>query len=814
MRYQQYWRQCAAVLVLCVTALANAQETHIVKSGEPHADIVIDAEAPPMVRLAAQDLQLHVAKMTGATLPIVTEPTAAIHIYVGQSGYTESLGIAVHDLEHDAFVMRSGKNWLALVGRDREFEPKEPFLRRGSDYPSYYEQWDAKTGAKWGCPHTQLYKQYSKELDIWEHDERGSFNAVSHFLRSLGVRWYLPDPLGLIVPERESIVLPSVDRTVHPDFALRYPMQYYRRFGSQPTATREEILWQLRMGFNTGHNVIGLDPPCHGINYVHSREEVQAQHPEYFMLVNGKRDTSFRKVGRPCLSSEGLLQKNVEFLKAMYNVYNEPAFSVQPQDGYGSLCECKLCEGKASPQLGWYGQLSDYVWGYVDRVGREIIKTHPDRKIHCFGYSAYRLPPSQIQQMSPNILVGIAQGRAYFVNPSARKEIEKLRKAWLDKLLESNKQLMIGDYYLHANPDSAWLGLPVFFPRIIATDLKSLKGISIGEFIEVYRNWGIIDLAVCHLNLYVTARYWWDAEQDIDSLLEEYYTLYYGPARDEMKAFIEYSEVHFDEMRRQPEPISKALELLDAAVAKAPADSVYAKRIGLIVKYLEPMRKRREQLQVARANTPIVRTAVEDPKKIVMDGRFDDPIWAGVQLHRLKDLQDGSRPKFPGSFHVIWAGDSMYFAIHCKEPDTANMIIKGTSHDDTKVWNGDAIELLIETQLNNYYQIAINPAGTVLDLDRSGDKLGMLWSSHVEVATYVGDGYWNAEVRIPVVDANQFEVDPANGMAGRKPSATHPWYFNICRQRIRGDDVSLSAYWPTGKRSFHETMSFSELQVK
>lgn len=819
----------ATGVLLCMTFVAQtAQAAHyLVEKGEARADIIIAPDAPPIVRLAAQDLQTYVARMTGATLPIVTQPAADVHVYVGRSRFTDSLGIDVADLDHDAYVMKSGDNWLALIGRDRAFEPPEPWMRRPGQLAEINQQWDKASGGTFAYPHTQLYKQYNKDLDIWEHDEKGSFCAVSDFLRAQGVRWYLPTALGEIVPKRTSIELPSVDKTVRPDFAMRYPYQWSHHFGHITPERNSEVLWQLRMGFNTGRDIIGLCMPTHGINAAHARQEIRDAHPEYFMLLNGERELyrygvdrpgltqDIADVGRPCLSSEGLLEQNVAFLRAVFDVYDEPGFSVQPQDGYGSLCQCDLCAGKNTPQLGWYGQLSNYVWGYIDRLAREVIKTHPDRKLNCFAYTSFRQPPTNVDTLPPNVLVGIAQGRGYFVNERARSDMLKLRQAWLDKLPAGSKQIMIGDYYLHARPESVHTGLPAYMPHIIAEDLQSLKGISLGDFIEVYRTVdSMVDMAVTHLNLYVTARCWWDADLDVDALLDDYYANFYGPARNEMKAFVEYGEKHFDAMRSDGEKITTALKLLDAAKKAAPAGSVYAKRIALVVDYTEPMTRRSAQLTVARDDTPTIRTAWESIGKLTVDGKLDDPYWAGVQRHRLKDLVDGGKPEVPGYFMVIWSEDNMCFAIHCDEPDTPNMPVAGSMHDDPSLWNGDAVEMLIETQLNNYYQIAINPAGTVVDLDRSGGAFNLLWSSQAQVATHIGDGYWSAEVRIPYVDEGQFEVDPNNGLAGKKPSATYPWYFNVCRQRIRSGGNDLTAYWPTGKPNFHDVSKFAQLLVK
>jgi hypothetical protein len=41
---------------------------------------------------------------------------------------------------------------------------------------------------------------------------------------------------------------------------------------------------------------------------------------------------------------------------------------------------------------------------------------------------------------------------------------------------------------------------------------------------------------------------------------------------------------------------------------------------------------------------------------------------------------------------------------------------------DPALWYGDTIEILLETDRHSYYQIAVNPAGAIIDLDHSMDK--------------------------------------------------------------------------------------------
>ncbi|NOZ22910.1 MAG: hypothetical protein GXP25_17675, partial [Planctomycetes bacterium] len=67
------------------------------------------------------------------------------------------------------------------------------------------------------------------------------------------------------------------------------------------------------------------------------------------------------------------------------------------------------------------------------------------------------------------------------------------------------------------------------------------------------------------------------------------------------------------------------------------------------------------------------------------------------------------------------------------------------------------------------------------------------------------------EIRIPVADENQDNIDPNNGLAGRMPSNAYPWYFNVCRQRIRDGREEYWAFSPTGQSGFHHPRKFAEM---
>lgn len=805
----------AALLVPAVASPAFA-EAYLVQDGQPQAEIVISEQPARMARLAASELQEYLQKMSGAKLPIATAPTdgCPLQIFVGRSPHTDRLKVTDEGLKHGAFRMVSGKNWLVLLGHDSDFTPREPYLNGIGDLPRLLKDWDRLTGEKWGFANGNLYKEFHSGLKIWERDERGSLNAVYEFLRAQGVRWYLPDELGEIVPKKPTIALPQIDKTIRPDFALRYPYQLGRMFG-HAGATRDEVLWQLRLGWNLAPDLIGDFGMglSHGMNPVYERKEVREEHPEYYTLFSGKRDELVVGQSRPCLSSEGLFQQNVKYVRAMFDIVNAPMVSVMPQDGYVNLCQCDLCQGKGTLERGWDGQISDYVWGYVNRVATEVYKTHPDRKISCFGYGAYLLPPEKIKTLSPNIIVGICQDRSLFHDPVERRKFTDLRRAWLEKMPEGHRQLVINDYYLNTRPN-AYAHLPIFFPHAIADDLHALKGISIGDFIEVYRDpQGISTLAIDHLNLYVTSRFWWDADQDVNALLDEYYAEFYGPARQEMKTFIDYCEASRIGLGKSSEKIGKVLELLDQARQKVAADSVYGKRIALIADYTSPLKDLREQLARGRPNAPDLSAHERKKADLKIDGKLDDKFWEGLWVYEMTELETGRPPYMPTAFKIGWAEDSICFGIRCEDRNTKELSTSTARNEDPNLFNDDLVEIRIETQTHSYYQLDVNPAGAMIDLDRKRD-LNTLWSSGARVACHVGEGYWSAEILIPVVAEQQEVIDPLHGVSGRQPTTTYPWYVNVFRQRVRAKEKERSAFSPTGTPTFHDVMKFARLYVR
>ena len=813
-----------------VMVLPASGETFLVKDGRANAEIVIADDSPRSVQFAAEELQTYIEKMSGARLQIVIETAdreskglGSIPIYVGESVATRRTGVTAQGLKRDAFRMLSGNDWLALVGNDEEFVPIEPWARNHGQWAAGKQaEWEALADHPWENPLARrIYKDYNKHLDLWSFDHRGSLNAVYAFLRELGVRWYMPGELGEVVPRLHDIALPEINRTVRPAFEIRSvsrPM-----IGSNEI---EDALWYLRIGANDQYGILH-----HGQRNLTEHPEQRAAHPEYYVqLADGKRDNQ-SKTANACLSSEGFFQETVAFARLMFDHYDVPIVSVMPHDGF-THCQCDECRDQIRLDQGASGRSSDYVWDFVVRVANELAKTHPDRKVFCGAYSSYRLPPQTIDKLPDNVWVQITNGRPIReLDDDVHQSTAEIREQWLAK---TNNPLSVTLNYTPFTNRGAYR--PQYWPHIIARGIQASHDVVWREDVWLSSGKGGLHYpGMAHLNPYVISRFWWNPHQDVNALLEEYTRLFYGPAAEQMLAFIEQCEKEFANLGSDGEVTKKTLDLFEQAQAAVPLDSVYARRIALVDEFLPTLRNRATQIDVERPEgLPEYRVINMAKDKwrdardtLVMDGKLDEAFWTAYHHPRpLRDFQTGRRPKQTTRFMGRWWNDSFYFGIRCEFENGGPPVIGTRQNNDPAIWQGEHLELLIETDKHSYYQIVVNPAGAVIDLDRAANlSQAYDWSSQADVASHIGQDYWSIELRLPVTSS---EEDPLHQIIGSRPfqakqaaidsgkGTSLPWYFNLFRKRAGTEGVETTAFSPLGPEatSFHVPRMFSKLYVR
>lgn len=807
-----------AALLSASPAALYAADHFVVESGEPRAEIVIADKPARMTKLAAKELQSYVAKMSGATLPIVTERRVGkAAVFVGKSRHTDELGLDTEGLKHGAFRMVSGKDWLALLGPDKDFVPIEPWGRKRdkNEAARVNAEWDKITGDTFWNTASELYQLYHPELDVWMTDDAGTFNAVNEFLRSLGCRWFAPGEIGEVVPRVTTIALPKVNRTVTPDFGLRRFVYY-----TQHTGIGDRALWNLRLGVNYGAEIAGFPQLCHGLKFVIMREEMKQAHPEMYLLTDGKRVTA--DAGMPNLLSPLLFEKQVKHIRAMFDHFHEPMHNIDLVDGYsGRTSDDPAWKAQQTPGRGWSGAMSDHVFGYLNRVALEVQRSHPDRLVGALAYGAYTQPPEKIEKLSPNLALIDVRHRQEFWDEAVWNERKQWRAEWLQKL--ASGKYITWDFSTNARPEQA--GRPVYYTRQIGRDLRELKGVSLGEQVEIYahptgreQSFGYHDLAIEHLNLYVTARLYWDVNQDVEAMLEDYCTGYFGPAAEPMKAFITHAEANWMHMNTDAAKIGESFDLLAKAQAAAEPASLPGRRIQQIADTMKPLkalsvqlsRKRETDLDYRVLET--VNTGAKPLGGKPLDGNVDKAYWGDVRIAPLIKLRpEDPQPKCNSSFQIQREGSTLHIGIVCLEPDMKGLQSSTTQNDDPELMEGDHITLLIETSSRSYYEISVNPAGAVYDIDHAPGGRGAAWSGGAQVAVHRGADRWSIEMRLPIVGAEAFTLDPTKGIDGSRPKELFPWHFNLGRSRVREGKVERTAYSPTGKDNLHVPEKFAKL---
>jgi len=751
----------------------------LVKDGKPRSVIILDKQAPDSVRFAARELQEHVAKASGVNLPIQdsTENLApqTIGIYLGETKAAKTLGVEFAKLKSDAFRIIAKDRCLVIAGRDY----------RGPPVFGLRNPW-------------QLNEVYNSKLKIGAFGEAGTLNGVYHFLEQYcGVRWYMPGDLGTVVPRQPTIRVPVMDETIAPDYEYRYP--WFCNFEDSP----DDAIWYRRMRF-------GAACPVQIIHSFGELAKYKDQHPEYFAMIGGARDFGGRSClgggANLCLSNPAVADQWVKEICTYFDQHPEQKyFPLAPEDGMVKVCECPRCQAQVVPSMGDTGKFSDYVWTFVNTVAKGVAVKHPDRYVGCLAYESYLEPPSRITKLEPNVAIILCKTRGAFTNPEYQKRIYKSVKEWSQR----TRSIFFWEYYLYAW--LPWREMPVVYPHLISQDLRTLRDFGKGEFIES-ESWGYSGVPesmhghICfpgtqHLNLYVTAKALWNSKMDVDHLLDEYYTQFYGAAGAEMKAFWTTAETLWmsekpvagsfgsgdnPSDRFKPGDITNLCKLLNDGLAKVEDGSVFARRIRLVQTEVQHAFKRINNLLDRK------RSEYTMPKvggSIKLSGLVDQFPWNRMDPVSFAGKTGEAAPYSTLAFGA-WSSTDLYLTFVNFEPEMSRIQAKATARDQN-AYEDDSVEAFLcpdPQKPAHCYHFIISAGGALWDGETKGafGPADSNWNSHAEVKVLRENNRWIAQIRIPLQDL---------GLSGAKLGQSLA--ANFYRNRYCGKPVSYMAWSPT-----------------
>jgi hypothetical protein len=488
-----YWLAVAAALASA--ACAEAKMT-LVKDGKPQATIVVAVDASKNAKIAAEELQLYVQKMSGAKLPIVTDdkaPDGAL-VMVGRSSLTGAVKIpdgVTGNLREEGFIIQCDGKRLILAGNDTE-----PYL--------------------------------------------GTRYAVCDLLNRLGVRWFMPGDFGEVVPETPTIEIPEMDVRESPDFPIRDLWEH----GQPGTAPLLEQ-WKIHNKLNP-YAVRWMGLP--GDSYVrHYMPDEQAfkDHPEWFALSrHGTRERWM-----PCMTNPDMLKHFIERVKQEAKE-GKGVSAIGCDDGL-PRCYCENCKKINSgfptmacnePDFDGGPSISQEWFTFINAIQEAVNKEYPQHRIATNGYANRDIPPELPGiNKSKNLVIMFANIGACTIHSYDSPHCWMMRRQ--GQMLKRWCEIS----------DKVWL---YNYNRTMLVNKGTLTPIvtRLRRNIPLVKKWGAIgfadeddsDWALCGIpTRVVRCALEWDVEADVDAVLNDFYSKWFGAAAEPIKAYYNTLEEAF-----------------------------------------------------------------------------------------------------------------------------------------------------------------------------------------------------------------------------------------------------------------------------
>lgn len=558
--------------LLAVIVPAQAVDLVLASKDAPPVPIIVQADAPPRTREAAEVLAGYIEKISGKK-PLVmlgaSSPAPDSAIWIGVQPEVKALFPKV-DFEfgnpEETLIVADAQH-LVLAGRDR-----------------------------WNPAHMEAKGRLAMKTGIQQ--EYGTANAVYSFLQQqLGVRWLWPGEEDVI--PRERITIPPMERRYHPQIRARSGMLVKASLGDNKE-TGEELWSRFQrvqldsMDMNGGHG------------FGDWWEKYGEAHPDYFAAApDGSRRAMKPRTNNTklCASNPKVWQQWLEDISLKLKA--DPllrVINVSPNDGYTSgHCTCAGClawDHPAGEKMEWsFGggvkfqgvSQTDRDVRFANTLAQLLKQRFPDRElfVQLNAYGFARNPPIGVVPDENVIISSVAN--FHMRSPNERKLPLQQHAGWAKVAKHLMWRPNIG------SPAGLSWGMPDVAMTQAGEDFRfAAEHHCLGLFFDLF--W--LHWSTQGPHYYALAHLAWDPQTDVDELMDDYYQRGFGPAAADVSAYwqlMERTRMEFvaEEPSRHrvfhlprkytPELFARAQAHLNAAAAKLTAtDEKYRRRLHFI----------------------------------------------------------------------------------------------------------------------------------------------------------------------------------------------------------------------------------------
>lgn len=388
------------------------------------------------------------------------------------------------------------------------------------------------------------------------------YSVYTFFENYLGLQFFALDEIK--IPKKNTVKIATVNYHYSPPFSFR--SYYSLENGNKNYADfhKQNYFFENRLY------------PAHSLAWLLPAEKYFAGNPEFFALMDGKRNPS-----QICFSSEGALKELIRVLKIEMSLTPNQVWSVSHLDTPKS-CECALCQRAYKKGNGFSETLIPFV--------NKVAKAFPEKTISTLAYNQ-SIFPSKLVKPEKNVEIMFCftnTDRRYPLLAPQNKESKKHFEA-LEMWKKQTNNFFIWDYsvnYYHSlypfpNIHTFQKDVQYFrnegFQKIFMQGIGPQKG----EFSE--------------LKSFIASRLLWNPEADYIALRDDFLKNYYGNAWIDIKTYLllleEEAKKHSTPLNEYASPtiykngylnrsnISKYKSLLSSAFAKVENEEKYANRV-------------------------------------------------------------------------------------------------------------------------------------------------------------------------------------------------------------------------------------------
>ena len=358
---------------------------------------------------------------------------------------------------------------------------------------------------------------------------RGVLYAVYQFLEELvGIRFLTAEHTH--IPDASALKIPCGSYTYAPPFSFRW--SYYRENSENPAFAAKRKVNTVtdaeNLGGKTQQQLIN-----HSFHALVPYGTYGENHPEYYALVDGKRDTNTHG-GGPQLCVTNLEVIEVAAETAIQQLTDRPEatnISVSQADT-AAYCRCETCEVLNAAEDSPMGSHLTF----VNAVAERIEKAHPHVKVGTLAYWYTRKPPKTVTPR-PNVQIQLCSIECCTFHAIDNPDCEQNRAFCQD----TNAWGKICDDIWIWNYNTNFRSYDLPFPnlRSIAPNVRYfLRNNAKGVFMQANGN-GLTG-EFSDLRNYLISHLIWDPHLDADALLNEFVNLHYEAAAPAILEYITF----------------------------------------------------------------------------------------------------------------------------------------------------------------------------------------------------------------------------------------------------------------------------------